>query len=218
MKTRPYNHYCGLASALDIIGEHWAILIVRELSAGPRRFKDLKEGLPGISTNVLSDRLRNLEQRGVVIRHMLPPPAGSIVYELTDLGRALEPTLIELGKWGSQFLPKTPDGAIVLHAGSYALMLKTFFRPELAQQLNETYELHIDGEVLQVQIAAGQLRVQQGQASPADAIFQTDIATFLALLRRQIQPEDAVAGGRVQVGGDPAALGRFLEICGLPEA
>src|SRR5262245_16724036 len=106
--------------------------------AGPRRFTDLLDGLPGISTNLLSERLKQLEQQGLIRRRMLPPPAGSAVYELTTVAQALEPTLLELGKWGSQFVPASREGAALLHANSYALTLKTFFRPERAQGLDET--------------------------------------------------------------------------------
>jgi DNA-binding HxlR family transcriptional regulator len=137
--------------------------IVRELIAGQRRFKDLLDGLPGISTNLLSERLTSLEQQGMIHRRTLPPPAGSAVYEATTMGQALEPMLLELGKWGSQFLPPTPEGATVLYVGSYALTLKTSFRPEQAQGVDETYELHIDNEVLQVRIAAGEIHVRQGE-------------------------------------------------------
>src|SRR5918998_1208711 len=141
MTSRSYNQYCGLAYALEIVGERWTLLIVRELIAGPRRFKDLLDGLPGISTNLLSDRLKNLEQQGMISRRVLPPPAGSTVYELTALGQALEKTLLELGKWGSQFVPPSMDGATVLRLGSYALTFKTFFRPDQAQGVDETYAL-----------------------------------------------------------------------------
>lgn len=216
MSHRSYNQYCGLAYALDIVGERWTILIIRELMAGPRRFTDLITGLPGISTNLLSERLKNLEQQGVLGRRVLPPPAGSVVYELTPVGWALEKSLLELGKWGSQFVPLSANGATLLHVGSYALTLKTFFRPELAQDVDETYELWIDNEILQVQIKRGEIQVQQGQALKADVIFQTDIATYLGLLTRQIQPDEAISKDLIQIEGDPAALSRFLDLCGLP--
>src|ERR671929_273611 len=130
MKTKSYNQYCGLAYALDRVGERWTLLIIRELAAGPRRFSDLLSGLPGISTNLLSERLKELEQQGLLRRRKLPPPAASSVYELTAVGQALEPALLELGRWGSQFIPPSMDGVAVLRLGSYALTPKTFFRPE----------------------------------------------------------------------------------------
>src|SRR5215218_2254120 len=99
---RTYGDRCGIARALDVVGERWALLIVRELLLGPKRFTDLRAGLPGLSPDVLSQRLRELEKAGLVLRRKLAPPAGSRVYELTARGLALEPILLELGRWGSQ--------------------------------------------------------------------------------------------------------------------
>src|SRR6188508_1089348 len=99
-QRRLYGQRCGVARALDIVGERWTLLLVRELMIGPRRFKDILGGLPGIGTNLLTDRLKDLEQAGVVARRVLPPPAGSTVYELTELGRGLEPVVFALGWWG----------------------------------------------------------------------------------------------------------------------
>jgi putative sterol carrier protein len=132
------------------------------------------------------------------------------------VGQALETAVLELGKWGSRFVPPSMDGVTVLGLNSYALTLKTFFRPEQAQGVHETYELHIGNEVLQVQIAAGAIHVQQGTALPADAVFHTDIATYLGLLLGQIQPDAAIAEGLMRVEGDPGALSRFLSMCGVP--
>jgi DNA-binding HxlR family transcriptional regulator len=236
MSNRSYKQYCGLAYALDIVGERWTLLIVRELIPGPRRFTDLMDGLPGISTNLLSERLKSLEQQGLLCRRVLPPPAGSAVYELTSLGQALQKSLIELGKWGSQFVPAAAEDASLLNVGSYALTLKTFFRPEHAQGVDETYELRIDNEVLQVQINAGQIQVQQGEALKADVIFRTEMPTYLGLLQGQIRPEEAISKGMIQIwgngdqaarieddridddriGANLSALRRFLNICGLP--
>jgi DNA-binding HxlR family transcriptional regulator/putative sterol carrier protein len=216
MKNRSYNQYCGLAYALDIVGERWTLLIVRELFAGPRRFKDLVDGLPDISTNLLAERLKRLEQQGIINRRVLPPPAGSTVYELTALGRGLERTVLELGKWGSQFVPPTMEGATVLHLGSYALTPKTFFRPQLAQGLNETYELHVGDEVLQAQIKDGDLQVKQGEALNPDVILHTDVPSYLGLLTGQIKPDEAISGDIIRIEGDPGALSRFLNICGVP--
>src|SRR3954469_4530092 len=218
MTHRSYNQYCGLAYALDMVGERWTLLIVRELIAGPRRFKDLIDGLPGISTNLLAERLRNLEQQGMIRRRTLPPPAGSAVYELTALGQALEKALLELGKWGSQFVPPSMEGVSVLHIGSYALTLKTFFRPELARGIDETYQLNIGDEVLQAQIKAGEIHVQQGQPWKADLVLHSDIQSFLELFSGQLQPEQAISSGRILIEGDLGALSRLLKICGLPSA
>jgi hypothetical protein len=138
------------------------------------------------------------------------------VYELTAVGQALEKMLLELGKWGSQFVPQSMESVSVLRLGSYALTLKTFFRPEQAQGVDETYALHVDHEVLQVQIAAGEIHVQQGETAKADMVLHTDMPSYLRLLTGQIQPDEAIARGLIQIEGDPGALRRFLTICGLP--
>jgi DNA-binding HxlR family transcriptional regulator len=218
MNNRSYNQYCGLAYALDIVGERWTLLIIRELIAGPRRFTDLIDGLPGISTNLLSERLKSLEQQGLLSRRVLPPPAGSTVYDLTPLGRALEKTLIELGRWGSQFVPPSAENAALLNVGSYALTLKTFFRPEQAQGIKETYELHVDDEVLQIQLENGELQVRQGEAPAADLVLYTDMPTYLGMLTGRIKPEEAFSEGLIQVKGNWEALNRFLNLCAVPSS
>jgi DNA-binding HxlR family transcriptional regulator len=216
MTIRSYNQYCGLAYALDIVGERWTLLIIRELIAGPRRFKDLLDGLPGISTNLLAERLKSLADQGILLQRTLPPPAGSTVYELTPLGRSLEPMLLELGKWGSQFVPPSCEDATLLRLGSYALTFKTFFRPQVAQGVDETYELHVGNEVLQVQVKDGELAVQQGQALKPDVVIYTDMPTFMLLMPGQLEPQTAISQGRVCIEGDPTALDRLLQMCGLP--
>lgn len=215
MTTRSYNQLCGLAYALDVVGERWTILIIRELVAGPRRFTDLMDGLPGISTNLLTERLKGMEQHGVITRRVLPPPAASIVYELTELGRALEPTLLELGKWGSQFVPQSMEGCHVLHLGSYALTPQTFFRPELAQGVDATYALYIGDEVQTARIVDGEINVWQGEPTHADMAIHTEVPIYLGLLTRQIDPDAALAGGLVCVEGDRAEFFRFLQLCGM---
>ena len=215
MSERSYNQFCGLAYALDRVGERWTLLIIRELMAGPRRFKDLLDGLPGISTNLLTERLTELKKSGLIQRRILPPPAGSAVYELTALGEGLKRALLELGKWGAQFAPASPEGVTPLHLGSYALTPQTFFQPERAHGVNEVYEFHAGDEVLQVRVADGTIAVKQGQPWPAVATFYTDVLSYLGLIRGQLPPDEAVAQGLVRAEGDPAALQRFVQICGL---
>lgn len=216
MTQRSYKQLCGIAYALDIVGERWTLLIIRELMPGPRRYTDLMEGLPGISTNLLSGRLNRLEEEGIIRRRVLPPPAGSTVYELTPVGEGLEKTLLELGKWGSQFVSQAAEDDALLHLGSYALTLKTFFRPERACGVDDRYELRVDGEVLRVSIQEGEIDVRQGEAPGADMVLHADMPTYLGLLRGQIDVDDALAQGAVRIEGDAEALRRFLDLCGLP--
>jgi DNA-binding HxlR family transcriptional regulator len=215
MNSRSYNQFCALAYALDLIGDRWTLLIIRELLIGPRRFKDLINGLPDISTNLLAERLKCLEQQGILCRRVLPPPAGSTVYGLTSLGQTLEKAVLELGRWGSQFLPTSLEGVILPSSGAMALAIKAFFHPEQAQGVDECYQLCLGNEVLQVQIKEGELQVQQGGAQKADVVFYTDMRIFVGLFAGQIKPDEAIARGLIQIEGDPDALSRFLNICGL---
>jgi DNA-binding HxlR family transcriptional regulator len=212
MTSRSYNQFCALAYALDMVGERWTLLIIRELLAGPRRFKDLMDGLPDISTNLLSERLKSLEENGIIVHRVLPPPAGSGVYTLTPLGQGLETAVLELGKWGSQFLPPLLEGVALPSLGAVTLAIKAFFHPEQAQCINETYELHLSQEILQVQVKDGQLLVRQGQALQADVIFHTDMAIFMGLFSGQIPADDAITRGLIRIEGDPDALTRFLNL------
>ena len=216
MKSRNYNQFCALAVALDVVGERWSLLIIRELLPGPRRFKDLIVGLSGISTNLLSERLKCLEQKGILCRRVLPPPAGSTVYELTAAGQALETAVLELGRWGSRRLPTSLDGVALPSLGAISLAIKAFFHPEQVQGIDETYELRFGAEALQVQIKEGELQVRQGQALKPAAVLHTDMQSFLRLFTGQIQADEAIAGGLIRVEGDPGALRQFLSVCRVP--
>jgi putative sterol carrier protein len=161
---------------------------------------------------LLSERLKSLEQQGLLRRRILPPPAGSTVYELTSQGQALEKVVLELGRWGSRLLPSSLEGVALPSLGSCALGIKAFFRPEQAQGVTETYELHLGHEILQVQIKVGELQVQQGDVLKADVIFYTDMPSYLGLFSGQIKPDQAIAGGLIRIEGDPGALCRFLNL------
>jgi DNA-binding HxlR family transcriptional regulator len=212
MKNRSYNQFCALAFALDVIGERWSMLIIRELLAGPRRYKDLMEGLPEISTNLLSDRLKTLEQQGIISRRALTFPAGTYIYALTPTGRALEKSLVELGRWGAQFLPSSLEGFIPPSTGSTALAIKAFFRPEQAQGIREIYELHLGAQVLQIQVEEGDIDVQEGQTLEPTARFYTDLPSYMAVFSGQLDIDDAISAGMFRVEGDLEALRRFLKL------
>jgi DNA-binding HxlR family transcriptional regulator len=216
MTTRTYNQLCGLAFALDVVGERWTMLIIRELAGGPQRFTDLLVGLPGISTNLLTERLKSLEQHGVITRRTLPPPAASTVYLLTERGRGLLPALLEFGKWGSQFVGEADADCQMLHLGSYVLTPQTFFRPALAQGLDKTYALYIGDEMQTVRIVNGTINVRQGEPVDPDMALHTEIPIYLGLLTRQIDPHAALTAGMVCVDGDVAELFRYVELCGMP--
>jgi DNA-binding HxlR family transcriptional regulator len=216
MTTRSYTQFCALASALDNVGERWTLLIIRELLIGPRRFKDLMDGLPGISTNLLTERLKSLELQGILCRRVLPPPAGSTVYQLTPLGQSLEKPILELGRWGASLLPASLEGIPLPSLGAIALALKAFFHPEEAQDVSETYGLHFGEETLQVKVREAEIRVQQTESQMSDADFHTSMQVFLGLFTGQIEPDKAISEGLVQIEGDPNALNRFLRYCHVP--
>ncbi len=212
---RTYDQYCGLARALEVVGERWTLLIVRELLLGPKRYKDLFDGLPGIATNLLAERLRDLEQAGVLRRRTLAPPAGSTVYELTEFGRELEPAVLALGRWGVSLLgePRPNDG---FRPGWYVLSMLSTFRPESAEGLRESYEFRIGDEVFEVRVADRRVEARQGEAHDPDFVLTASLETLLALLGRRLAPEEALVSRRAEIEGDPSVLARCIDILAWP--
>src|SRR5258708_13225006 len=166
MPARRYDDPCGIARALDVVGERWALLVVRELIFGPKRVVQLRDGLHGVSPNVLSQRLRDLEEAGVVRRGVLDPPAGVAIYELTARGQALEPVLLELGRWGTQ-QPVTASGE--LSASALLVALKTVFHPAAA--VNATFALRVDGDWFRVTVVGDSIDIARGRSERPAATF-----------------------------------------------
>ena len=213
---RSYDQYCAVARGLDVIGERWTLLIVRDLLLGPKRYKDLLEGLPGIGTNLLADRLHEMERLGLIERTVLPPPAGSSVYQLTEAGQGLEPALMALGRWGARYLPGGPKKTDVLVPRAYFVAIRAAFKPELAQGLRETYEFRIgDLGVFEVRVEDGKAVTAERQASNPDAVFSMDVEALNSLLFQVLSPAKAIASGQVTVKGDADALERFIKIFAL---
>ncbi|MGH2718666.1 MAG: winged helix-turn-helix transcriptional regulator [Actinomycetota bacterium] len=215
MPKRSYGQFEGLATALDAVGERWTLLVVRELLLGPRRYKDLLEGLPGIGTNLLATRLKALQAEALVDRRVLPAPAGSTVYELTERGRSLEPALVALAQWGLAGMeePKPTD---VLCPGWGVLAFKAVFRPEAAAGVHETFQFDIAGDVFHLRVDDGMLVGTQGPAPAPDLVFETDLPTLLAIGGRQLSPADAVVTGRATMTGTARAAARIVELFGFP--
>jgi len=208
---RIYNQFCPFARTLDILGERWTLLVIRNLLIGPLRYKDLLDALPGIGTNLLADRLKGLESADIVRRRKLPPPAGSTVYELTELGRGLEAPLLDLARWGlwtlSQPVEDTQFRPLWGAAG-----LKIVFQPEAALGVHDTYELRIDGEAFHATVADGDLDVRQGPAERPDVVITTDGDTWQGMASGALSPVEAIATGKLRLEGDPAAGLRFSQI------
>ena len=208
--TRTYGDGCAIAHGLDLVGERWALLVVRELLLGPKRYSDLRRGLPNASPNVLSERLRELEHNGVVRRRKLPPPAGSRVYELTDWGRELEDVVIALGHWGARSPTGPSDDPVGVD--SVVLALRSRFDPDSAQGLSAGYELRLGEDRFRVEVADGEIEVARGVADQADATIDTDSDTLAAVLWGDLPLADAERSGKMTVGGDRAAVKGFLRL------
>jgi DNA-binding HxlR family transcriptional regulator len=204
--TRSYNDLCPIARALDVVGERWALLVVRELLLGPQRFSALRDALPGVSSNLLTDRLRELEARGVIRRRVLPPPAGSSVYELTDRGSRLEPVLDALGEWGATESPPA-DGS--LSATAVLLFLRGSVRANPATPAG-TFRLQLENRTWTLVRRAAVLELEPGDTAPADARIRTDPMTLNALLSDPDGLDAAVATGAAEIEGDVDALRQLL--------
>jgi DNA-binding HxlR family transcriptional regulator len=215
MATRTYGEGCGISHALDLVGERWALLVVRELLLGPKRFTDLREGLPNVSPNVLAQRLRDLEEAGVVQRRKLPPPAGSWIYELTDWGRDLKPIVISLGAWATRS-PTFPHDTPV-SADSVVLALGTFFDADAAGDLDARYELRLGENAFDVRVAAGTIALAREPVTNPDATIQTDPNTLRTLIWQGGSLTDALNTGAITISGDESALSRFLGLFPQPQ-
>lgn len=206
---RSYADACPIARALDVVGERWALLVVRELLLGPQRFSDLRDALPGASTNILTDRLRELDAHAVVHRHRLPPPAASTVYALTPRGQALVPVLDALGQWGAD-LP-VPDGQPTLSATSVLWFLRACLRRHQSPPLG-IYRVQLDDRVWTIRITAAGATIEPGEPHAADAELRTDASTLNALLADPDRLDDAVASASARTGGDRTALRHLLRV------
>lgn len=202
--VRSYGDPCGIARALDAVGERWALLIVRELVFGPKRFTDLRSAL-GASPNVLSQRLDELEAAGVVQRRS----AGGALYELTDWGRELHPMLVQLGRWGARSSVR-PVGMLSIDALMVAL--EATFLPENASELRATYELRLGEERFSVDIDDATIVIARGSARRPDAIIETDPAT----LRAVIFGDRKLGGAPVVMRGDASVARRFFRLFARP--
>lgn len=212
---RTYDDACAAAHALDLVGERWALLVVRELILGPKRFTDLRSGLPHVSPNVLAQRLRELEGAGVVRRRKLPPPAASRVYELTPWGMELEPVIIRLGRWGARSPLRPRDAA--LGVDSLVLSLRTMFYPLAAEGHEASYELRLGEDSFRARVAGGRFEIERGEAERPDAIIEGDSGVLRALVYEGRELDEALRSGEVRIEGERSAVERFLTLFPLPE-
>lgn len=212
---RKYDDGCAVAHGLDLIGERWALLVVRDLLLGPKRFTDLRAGMPGASADMLTQRLRELLETGIVQRRKLPPPAGSWVYELTDWGAELEPIVTQLSRWSSRSPTLRKDADIGVD--SLVLALRALFDPQAAQGLRATFALRLGENHFRIQIADSRLTLARGEPDQADATIDTDPGTLSALLWKNRRLADAVRAGDLTLDDPKGLAERFTGLFPLPE-
>jgi DNA-binding HxlR family transcriptional regulator/putative sterol carrier protein len=214
MATRTYGQHCGLARALELVGERWALLIVRDLIPGAKRFTDLRRGLPRIPTNVLSARLKELERDGIVDRRVLPRPSGAVVYELTDYGRELERIVLPLVRWGAKSLgPPCADATV--NPSAMVVGMRALFRADAVADLRARYELHLDDAVIHLDVDHGALEAGEGPLPEPDLTIDTDLA-LAEVLGGELEPAEAVASGAVRLTGDEGLFGPFVSAFRMP--
>jgi DNA-binding HxlR family transcriptional regulator len=213
---RTYDDGCAAAHALDLVGERWALLVVRELLLGPKRFTDLRAGLPHVSPNILAQRLRELERAGVVRRKRLPPPAASRVYGLTEWGMELEPLILRLDRWGTRSPSRPRDAA--LGVDSLVLSFRTMFDARAAEGLEASYELRLREDRFQAVVDEGRFEIVRGGAERPDAIVKAeDAAVLRALVYEGGDLGEVLRSRDVRIEGDRQAVARLLTLFPLPE-
>jgi DNA-binding HxlR family transcriptional regulator len=206
--VRSYDQYCGLARALDVVGDRWTLLIVRELLiAGACRYTDLQNGLPGIATNLLADRLRQLEDLGVVVREAAPPPVATTLFRLTPRGVQLKGVIAALGQWGQPLLADTPDGA-AFRSHWLVLPLQSWLEDHDPEQPPVTVEIRTGDQPLTVETDHGHVRVRPGATPAPDATIAGPPALVVDLLAGRLDLDGAVEHG-LEFQGDPGAVGRL---------
>jgi DNA-binding HxlR family transcriptional regulator len=209
-----YADACGTAFAMELVGERWSLLVVRELMLGPRRFSELRKALNGISAKVLTERLESLERAGAVMKRTLPPPAGVQVYELTEWGYLAEPAIQELGRWAAT--SPHHDPTLPLSPVSLMLSFRTMLDKARATEFDAIIGFEIAGESFRAELRDGQLPIRRGPIDDAQVIFRAPAAPLLAaLFYRKIAAPD-LAGQGVRIDGDAKVAERFVDLFHLP--
>jgi len=209
---RNYRQYCGLAAALDAVGERWTLLVVRELTLGPRRYSELLADLPGIGTNLLAERLKKLRSLGVVRRVRCAD--GGHSYELDEAGESLRESIAALARWGMPRLGDISDqGAVRAHWGFFAVA--SMADATRLPGVRETYEFRVDDEVFHLRVADGAASAVRGPAESPALTATVDATTFARIGARVLTPAEATAQGALAVTGDPGAVQRCSAVLGL---
>ncbi len=214
-RSRRYHDACGAAHGLDLIGERWALLVIRELMMGPRRFSDLRKDLCGISANVLTQRLEGLEASGIVQRRKLPPPASVQVYELTDWGYEIKPVFMVLGRWAAR--SPLHDPTLPISAVSIMQSFETMYDPARAGDATMTLGFVLDEDRMVVRVAGGQIETRRGEPDEAEVVVRAAPPVVAAAVYGKV-PLAALEGeGAMTIDGDRDLFARFIDFFHLPE-
>jgi DNA-binding HxlR family transcriptional regulator len=212
--SRSYGNYCGLARAFEILGSWWSPLIIRDLLLGPKRVTELRETLPRITTDILDERLAELEAVGVIQRSAWDSDVEA-VYELTDYGKELEPVLLQLGLWGARSLGDPRQGDI-FSLDMAILALRATFRPDHARGVHKSFEVRFGELVVNIRVDDGVLTVEEGELPEADLVIETPV--LKNLMAAEFSPTDALWLGLVDAKGDPSVLNTFVQLFHIPPA
>ena len=207
-RVRTHRDGCGIAHASDLLGQRWALLVVRELLLGPKRFTDLRAGIPDLSPNVLAQRLRELIETGIVRKRELPPPTAARVYELTEWGSGLEPVLLVLGRWATES-PSFPRNA-EMGPDSLVLALKSTFDPAAVKGLRGNYALVLDGLPYSIRVEDGDFHARRGEPDRPDAVIRSNPQALRGIVLRGWPLVQSLRSGDIRIEGDARAAERFL--------
>lgn len=217
MSRRSYQQYCATARTLDIVGERWTLLLVRELLTGPRRFGDLLAALPGMGTGLLASRLRHLQDEGLVRQVTLPPPARTPAYALTEAGAELGPAVLALARWGMRWALGQRDEGEAFRPGWAVLGMQAVFDPEAAGDLRAVYEFRVDDEVFHARVENGTFEAVHGPAQRPDVVVETTADVFAEVAAGRASLAEAVRAGTASASGDRDAVRRLRSLFRRPQ-
>jgi DNA-binding HxlR family transcriptional regulator len=207
--VKRYGQFCSAARALDVLGDRWAMLVVRELLLGPKRYTDLLDGLPGVGTNVLAVRLRELEEAGIIAREKLPPPAASTVYVLTDDGAALRPVVDELARWGVRLMARPAHGEAL--RSSWLVYSLAVCTPPTGMRNEDELELRVNDEPHTLTARDGRFEARQGAGRNPLATIEAPRGALFRLARGQATRGELERDGQISLEKDRRTARRFLD-------
>ncbi|GAA4632087.1 winged helix-turn-helix transcriptional regulator [Actinoallomurus vinaceus] len=218
MDQRTYNQFCATARTLDIVGERWTLLLIRELLTGPKRFGDLQNSLRGLGTGLLSARLKHLEREGLAQKVTLPPPARTPAYALTEAGEELEPAVLALARWGLKWAMGERREDETFHVGWTVLGLRSLFVPEAAVGLRATYEFRVGDEVFHADVDDGTIATLHGPAQRPDVVIEADEGLFADIASGRTDLAAGLNDGSAVASGAPDLLRRLGDLFVRPPA